>query len=988
MAKIYGELEKAQLELTTSDAAAGKTGLITYNKTDEQVKLDDGTNVKALLANDLKAIIGNDGTAANNVRLHRGDDNHLQILKASDTTAEGTTSTDLSQVSTLLPQYTTALTPAASAAVKGHMIWNTTIGAAQICNGSTWVSVGEAGGGSQISSITCGEFINTNSAVYLHEREYITIDATNNLIDFQEGGGALLATVASAEYLLDTPEHIAILTTAIKTALDTAGGLTYTVSYSQSTNKFTIAGSSNFSLLFATGANIATDIAETIGFTAADKTTATSHEADYAMTDSANVPALVTKFYWFGCDADFENKSKGFWGVTTDGGTYQAAIDVTTNTIHQSFVNSDLADLKTLSASITVDATNNKLDFKEGAGELTATIASGKYLAPYSALVAAIATAMDAAGANTYVTTSYDPDSDKVTIAADGSFTLSTNTGTNTATSIYEDLGFDESADTASATSAEADNTLNLKGQVGFASNANIVPNSVTIGMAIDATTTYVARSTDEVYVNTNGYAQEYVSDPAAFEKDYGDDLMNGPISVNASGQAISINLEFTGDATAIYRFRYKTSIEAAWQESTTTVVGTSSGSSSWVAEDWNTGFTYYAPKIFIDDDGKAAACFMRYSSTYGKFLPWVYYTNDLDTWTVGTASGLEGSLTATDAAYTIGDIYIRENKCVILTSRTTDANSEIHISDNSGSGYVSWASTALTPTSGYKSGNPSFCRIQYFPDEAGVNQYRIVTAGRATTNRTAVVTTKGDGTSELKYTDSFIGSGSDNPLAMGMDRLGTGNRIVLFGVDSTFANIYQLDTNETYNSGVITFDNHSSQELNPSANNLDYYNGHTSHSADGRSLWWNEDNRCVTLGSTSYMLAAYNDGQEAWLLYTTDFDAGTWTGLQVFAGGASDRGFEWCLDHIAASNQLVMTYKACDTTANQLTKGQILYAFAELSSTGVPTVKGSFAQLDGGEVLAGWQGLHTTKASRDGIITVWEQDNGTNDSIWSNYAK
>jgi len=97
----------------------------------------------------------------------------------------------------------------------------------------------------------------------------------NNKIDFDEGGAELTATLTASTYDADT------LATEIKTQMDAAGGLTYTVSYSDSTNKFTISAGANFTLKWSTGTNASDSVADTIGFaTAADDSGASTYTAD------------------------------------------------------------------------------------------------------------------------------------------------------------------------------------------------------------------------------------------------------------------------------------------------------------------------------------------------------------------------------------------------------------------------------------------------------------------------------------------------------------------------------------------------------------------------------------------------------------------------------------------------------------------------------------------------------------------------------------
>ena len=92
-----------------------------------------------------------------------------------------------------------------------------------------------------------------------------------------------------------------------------------------------------------------------------------------------------------------------------------------------------------------VDATNNKLNFKEGTGsELTATVASANYTV--ATLATALKTALDAAGALTYTVTTTGPTDAVVTfiITTTSAFTILGETGTDLATSILPDIGFIE----------------------------------------------------------------------------------------------------------------------------------------------------------------------------------------------------------------------------------------------------------------------------------------------------------------------------------------------------------------------------------------------------------------------------------------------------------------------------------------------------------------------------------------------------------------
>ena len=112
-----------------------------------------------------------------------------------------------------------------------------------------------------------------------------TFDSTNNKIDFSEFNGASWndrsATIADGTYTISELEtHLSEQLTAASTY-----GVTYTATYDNSTQKFTMSGSggtgTEVKFLWATGANTSTSIATTIGFSnAADDTGSLTYTAD------------------------------------------------------------------------------------------------------------------------------------------------------------------------------------------------------------------------------------------------------------------------------------------------------------------------------------------------------------------------------------------------------------------------------------------------------------------------------------------------------------------------------------------------------------------------------------------------------------------------------------------------------------------------------------------------------------------------------------
>lgn len=135
-------------------------------------------------------------------------------------------------------------------------------------------------------SAVANEIVNSSYTVEGTKFFYdpITIDATNDDMDFDDGGGEENVSVTQKTY-----RHPFELASALETAMNTATTDTITVSYSESTGKFTIASDGGtLSLLWNTGTNTATTIGAALGFaTAADDTGSTSYEGDNAITLSS-----------------------------------------------------------------------------------------------------------------------------------------------------------------------------------------------------------------------------------------------------------------------------------------------------------------------------------------------------------------------------------------------------------------------------------------------------------------------------------------------------------------------------------------------------------------------------------------------------------------------------------------------------------------------------------------------------------------------------
>jgi hypothetical protein len=115
----------------------------------------------------------------------------------------------------------------------------------------------------------------------------------NDLLDFDQGAGALVAQIPAGLYCVNSGAPT--LTSAIQAALN-AAGTGFTVTYSDTTHKYTIAksaGTLNLRLTSA-AANASKSAWRTIGFTATtDKTGALSYTADTAMFTDCDSDHIV-----------------------------------------------------------------------------------------------------------------------------------------------------------------------------------------------------------------------------------------------------------------------------------------------------------------------------------------------------------------------------------------------------------------------------------------------------------------------------------------------------------------------------------------------------------------------------------------------------------------------------------------------------------------------------------------------------------------------
>lgn len=146
--RVYSDLKVAAFESLASDPTPGVAGRFFFNSTSSLFKIDDGTNIRSFLRNDQQIIIGNSGTASTNVRLNRSGTGVLQLVLGNDTTAEGSLSTSIAQLSFRHEVYTDATKPAAGNA--GRVIYLSDLQTFLGDNGTSYASLGGGGAGGSL----------------------------------------------------------------------------------------------------------------------------------------------------------------------------------------------------------------------------------------------------------------------------------------------------------------------------------------------------------------------------------------------------------------------------------------------------------------------------------------------------------------------------------------------------------------------------------------------------------------------------------------------------------------------------------------------------------------------------------------------------------------------------------------------------------------------------------------------------------------------
>jgi len=145
--------------------------------------------------------------------------------------------------------------------------------------------------GARVSAITAsfaaGELINANYSVEGIEYFFnpMTATATDTKIDWTDDQGTAAATITAKSY--KDPHDLAA---AISTAMNGQTSETITVSYSDTTGKYSFSATGAvFSMLWNTGANTANTLGDLVGFdVASDDTAALTYEADNAIDFSTS----------------------------------------------------------------------------------------------------------------------------------------------------------------------------------------------------------------------------------------------------------------------------------------------------------------------------------------------------------------------------------------------------------------------------------------------------------------------------------------------------------------------------------------------------------------------------------------------------------------------------------------------------------------------------------------------------------------------------
>jgi hypothetical protein len=165
--------------------------------------------------------------------------------------------------------------------------------------------------------------------------------------------------------------------------------------------------------------------------------------------------------------------SSGYHQAIAGARTTSTAITLPVNEL--STVDFDFEGVRYFLNPITIDATNKDIDFTDTSGTEVASVEEKSYTTPHD-LAAELASKMSASSVDT-ISVLFDESTGQYVISSDGAtLSLLWDTGTNTATSIGDTLGFDTAADDTGSLSYTADNELSYDPGV-TPSYDNIDPN-------------------------------------------------------------------------------------------------------------------------------------------------------------------------------------------------------------------------------------------------------------------------------------------------------------------------------------------------------------------------------------------------------------------------------------------------------------------------------------------------------------------------------
>lgn len=204
------------------------------------------------------------------------------------------------------------------------------------------------------------------------------VPSTKKYIDFDEGGAELTATITPGVYNGQT------LATEIKTRMDAAGG-TYTVSYDESTGKFTIARAAGiFTIRWQSGTNTANCAAELLGYSK----TANDTGADTYTSDTVVIHTSYSIYFDLGAESEYDSvallnhnlSSSASYiavvGADDDAFTTNTVTDVLTWKTNNIFAYLTTARTKRYVKLVIIDPTNSSMYIQVG------SFVVGKYFQP------------------------------------------------------------------------------------------------------------------------------------------------------------------------------------------------------------------------------------------------------------------------------------------------------------------------------------------------------------------------------------------------------------------------------------------------------------------------------------------------------------------------------------------------------------------------------------------------------------------------------